>query len=77
MSERPLQPRRRLGVKQTTRSARAVVDEIVAVLDVDRSRTTPRRHELALNDIGTVTLRLSGRSRSIRTPRTVRPARSS
>src|SRR5262245_6421671 len=34
MSDRPLHPGARLAIKQTTRSARAVVDEISSVLDV-------------------------------------------
>jgi bifunctional enzyme CysN/CysC len=34
MSERPLEPRARLAVKHTTRSVRAVVDELVATVDI-------------------------------------------
>ena len=60
MSEAPLRPGARVGVKQTTRIARAVVDEITSVLDVTALEADPTRHELALNDIGTVVLRLSG-----------------
>ncbi len=60
MSEAPLRPGARVGVKQTTRTARAVVDEITSVLDVAALEADPTRHELALNDIGTVVLRLSG-----------------
>ena len=59
MSERPLQAGARLAVKQTTRSVRAVVDEIRSVLDVGLLAGDETRHELALNDIGTVSLRLS------------------
>ena len=59
MSERVLQPGARLSVKQTSRSVRAVVDEIASVLDVTSLEGDESRHELALNDIGTVTLRLS------------------
>jgi len=59
MSERPLQPGARVAVKQTTRSARAVVAEITSVLDVQSLESDATRHQLALNDIGTVTLRLS------------------
>jgi bifunctional enzyme CysN/CysC len=59
MSDQPLLPGTRLAVKQTTRSARAVVDEIASVLDVQTLEEDASRHELALNDIGTVTLRLS------------------
>ncbi len=59
MSERPLQPGARLAVKHTTRSVRAVVEAIEGVVDLD----TLEQHEaaeMALNDIGTVRLRLSG-----------------
>ena len=34
MSERPLEPRARLAVKQTTRSVRAIADELVSRIDV-------------------------------------------
>ncbi len=60
MSEAPLRPGTRVGVKHTTRTARAVVDEIPSVLDVTTLEPDSERHELALNDIGTVVLRLSG-----------------
>ncbi len=60
MSEQPLRPGARLGIKQTTRTARAVVDEIRSVLDVHALEDDPSRHELELNDIGTIVLRLSG-----------------
>jgi sulfate adenylyltransferase subunit 1 len=58
MGERPLQPGARLGVKHTTRTARAVVESIDGVVDMDslESHAAP---EMALNDIGTVRLRLS------------------
>jgi len=59
MSERTLQPGARLAVKHTTRSVRAVVEAIEGVVDLD----TLEQHEageMALNDIGTVRLRLSG-----------------
>jgi bifunctional enzyme CysN/CysC len=60
MSEQPLRAGARVGVKHTTRTARAVVDEITSVLDVTELEADSERHELALNDIGTVQLRLSG-----------------
>jgi sulfate adenylyltransferase subunit 1 len=60
MGSRPLQAGARLAVKQTTRSARAVVEAITSVLDVGALEDDDTRHELALNDIGTVALRLSG-----------------
>jgi len=58
MSERPLQTGSRLGVKHTTRTVRAVVEGIDGVVDMD---TLAQREatEMALNDIGTVRLRLS------------------
>jgi sulfate adenylyltransferase large subunit len=59
MSDTPLQPGARLAVKQTTRSVRAIVDEISTVLDVGTLEEDASRHELELNDIGTVILRLS------------------
>src|SRR5262245_16972045 len=59
MSDKPLVPGARLGIKQTTRSARAIVDDITSVLDVQPLKEDVSRHELALNDIGTVVLRLS------------------
>jgi len=59
MSEQPLRPGARLGVKHTTRTARAIVDDIESVLDVESLEQDASRHELELNDIGVVTLRLS------------------
>ena len=58
MSERPLTPGTRLGVKHTTRTVRAVLDGVDGVVDMD----TLEQHdasEMLLNDIGTVRLRLS------------------
>jgi bifunctional enzyme CysN/CysC len=58
MSERPLEAGARLGVKHTTRAVRAVVEGIDGVVDME----TLGQHdaaEMALNDIGTVRLRLS------------------
>jgi sulfate adenylyltransferase large subunit len=59
MSERPLEPRARLGVKHTTRSARAVVEDLVSVVDMDtlEDRESPER--LELNDLAVVRLRLA------------------
>jgi sulfate adenylyltransferase large subunit len=59
MSERPLQPGTRLGVKQTTRTVRAIVESIDGVVDLD-SLEEHAATEMGLNDIGTVRLRLSG-----------------
>jgi sulfate adenylyltransferase large subunit len=59
MSERPLEPRTRFAVKHTTRNARAVVDELVSVVDMDtlEDRLLPER--LELNDLAVVRLRLA------------------
>jgi bifunctional enzyme CysN/CysC len=59
MSERPLEPRARLAVKQTTRSVRAIADELVSVIDVHTLEDKPSPERLELNDIGVVRLRLS------------------
>jgi bifunctional enzyme CysN/CysC len=59
MAEKPLEPRTKLAIKQTTRSVRAVVDELVSAVDIHTldDRSGPER--LELNDIGRVRLRLS------------------
>jgi sulfate adenylyltransferase subunit 1 (EFTu-like GTPase family) len=59
MSERPLEPRARLLVKHTTRTAPAIVDELVSVVDIHtlEDRTAPGR--LELNDLGVIRLRLA------------------
>jgi sulfate adenylyltransferase large subunit len=59
MSDRPLEPRAKLGVKHTTRSVRAVVDELVSVVDIHTLDELPGPEKLGLNDIGVVRLRLS------------------
>jgi len=59
MSERPLEPRARLGVKHTTRAARAVVDELVSVVDMDTLEDRPAPERLELNDLAVVRLRLA------------------
>jgi sulfate adenylyltransferase large subunit len=59
MGERPLEPRARLAVKHTTRAARAVVDELVSVVDVHTLADVPGPERLGLNDIGVVRLRLA------------------
>jgi sulfate adenylyltransferase subunit 1 (EFTu-like GTPase family) len=59
MSERPLEARAKLAVKHTTRSVRAVVEELVSVIDVHTLTETPAPDRLALNDIGVVRLRLA------------------
>jgi bifunctional enzyme CysN/CysC len=59
MSERPLEPRARLAVKQTTRSVRAIADELVSRIDVHTLEEVPGPERLELNDIGVVRIRLS------------------
>jgi bifunctional enzyme CysN/CysC/sulfate adenylyltransferase subunit 1 len=59
MSDKPLEPRARLAVKQTTRSVRAIADELVSRVDVHTIEDIPSPEQLGLNDIGVVHLRLS------------------
>src|SRR5205823_14708557 len=59
MSERPLEPRARLAVKQTSRSVRAIADELVSRIDVHTLEDVDSPERLELNDIGVVRLRLS------------------
>jgi bifunctional enzyme CysN/CysC len=59
MSERPLEPRAGLAVKQTTRSVRAIADELVSRIDVHTLEEVPGPERLELNDIGVVRIRLS------------------
>jgi sulfate adenylyltransferase subunit 1 (EFTu-like GTPase family) len=58
MSERPVDPGARLAIKHTTRWARAILDEIVSVLDVETFDRHPAE-QLELNDLAQVRLRLS------------------
>jgi sulfate adenylyltransferase large subunit len=59
MSERPLEPRAKIAVKHTTRSVRAIVDELVSLTDIHSLEERPGPERLELNDIGVVRLRLS------------------
>jgi len=59
MAERPLQAGGRYLLKQTTRSATAIVDQIEDLLDVHTLERDAPPAELALNDIGRVRLRTS------------------
>ena len=59
MSERPLEPRAKLAVKHTTRSVRALVDELVSVVDIHTLDDLAAPERLELNEIGVVRLRLS------------------
>jgi sulfate adenylyltransferase large subunit len=59
MSERPLEQRAKIGIKHTTRSVRAIVDQLVSVIDVTSLQDVPGPERLELNDIAVVRLRLS------------------
>jgi len=59
MSERPLEPRARLVAKHTTRTVRAVVDELVSVVDMHTLEDRPAPERMELNDLGVVRLRLA------------------
>jgi bifunctional enzyme CysN/CysC/sulfate adenylyltransferase subunit 1 len=59
MSERPLTPRTRLVLKQTTRTVRAVADELLSVVDIETLTELEKPAQLELNDIGRVGLRLA------------------
>src|SRR6184192_4384721 len=59
MSDRPLEPRAKLAVKHTTRSVRAIADELVSRTDVHTLEDAPAPERLELNDIGVVRLRLA------------------
>ncbi len=58
MSERPVDQGARLAIKHTTRWARAILDEIVSVLDVETLERHPAER-LELNDLAVVRLRLA------------------
>jgi len=57
MSDVPLAPRRRYALKHTTRSVRALVDEVESRVDVHTLDSEPA-NDLELNDIGRVRLKL-------------------
>jgi sulfate adenylyltransferase large subunit len=59
MSERPLEPGARLALKHTTRASRAIVDEIVSVVDMHTLEDIASPERLELNDLGVVRLRLA------------------
>jgi bifunctional enzyme CysN/CysC/sulfate adenylyltransferase subunit 1 len=59
MSERPLEPRARLAIKHTTRTVRAIADELLSVVDMAALEERDGPERLELNDIGRVALRLS------------------
>jgi bifunctional enzyme CysN/CysC len=59
MSERALEPRARIVVKHTTRTTRAIVEELRSVVDIETLADTPSPPRFELNDIGRVSLRLA------------------
>jgi sulfate adenylyltransferase large subunit len=59
MSDRPLEPRAKIGVKHTTRTVRGFVEELVSVVDTRTLDDVAAPAQLGLNDIGLVRLRLS------------------
>jgi sulfate adenylyltransferase subunit 1 (EFTu-like GTPase family) len=59
MAEKPLEPRAKLAIKQTTRTVRAIVDELVSVVDIHTLEDRAAPDCLALNDIAHVRLRLA------------------
>ena len=59
MAEQPLHPRRKLALKHTTRTARAMVTSIDHRVDTDTLHKDSSAEELRLNEIGLVTLRLT------------------
>ncbi|GAA4820608.1 sulfate adenylyltransferase subunit CysN [Nocardioides caeni] len=57
MTTAPLQPRQKLAIKHTTRTGRALVKDIAYRLDVNTLHRDQDTKELAVNEIGRVTLR--------------------
>ena len=59
MAERPLSSGTRLVVKHTTRTVRAIADELLSVVDIHTLEDRPGPERLELNDIARVRLRLA------------------
>jgi bifunctional enzyme CysN/CysC/sulfate adenylyltransferase subunit 1 len=59
MSERPLEPRARLVLKHTTRTVRAIADDLLSIVDIATLTDLEQPERLELNDIGKVELRLA------------------
>jgi bifunctional enzyme CysN/CysC len=59
MSEEALRPGRRYAIKHTTRTARAVVDELQYRVDVDTLHRDEAPEQLHLNEIGRIRMRAS------------------
>ena len=58
MAEKPLEPRTKLAIKHTTRTVRAIADELLSVIDIHTLEDQPAPERLELNDIARVRLRL-------------------
>jgi bifunctional enzyme CysN/CysC len=59
MGDEPVTPGKRYAIKHTTRSARAVIDQILHRIDVDTLHRDEEASQLGLNDIGRILLRTS------------------
>ena len=59
MAEKALESRTRLVIKHTTRTVRAIVDELVSVIDIHTLEDRPSPERLELNEIARVRLRLA------------------
>jgi sulfate adenylyltransferase large subunit len=59
MSERPLEPRARLVLKHTTRSVRAIADQLLSIVDMHTLDEGAAPERLELNDLGRVSFRLA------------------
>jgi bifunctional enzyme CysN/CysC/sulfate adenylyltransferase subunit 1 len=57
MTNVPLKPRQKLAIKHTTRTARALVKDVLYRLDINSLHRDQEAGELALNEIGRVQLR--------------------
>ena len=57
MTDQPLQPRQKIIVKHTTRSARAMIKDIQYRLDVNTLHRDETATQLTLNDVGRIQLR--------------------
>jgi sulfate adenylyltransferase large subunit len=59
MSDRPLEPGAKLAVKHTTRTSRAIVEELESVVDLHTLEDRPNPERLELNALAVVRLRLA------------------
>jgi sulfate adenylyltransferase subunit 1 len=59
MTEKPVEERARVLVKQTTRTVPARIDEILSAVDIESFADRPSPGRLELNDLGVVRLRLA------------------